>query len=300
MVKESFTKLRHCPAGKYLYESNDTCYNCEQGKYNHGSTNDNIIVEKCYTIPKNAEFIFLNSTDVQCKIGWVGIPVYEDGEYETGCTDAGAPTPPPTKKIPPTTFPIDYAKITQYPSQWPSRQPTKFPTLWPSKYPSKWPTIFPTDVPNIPEQCKKCWEHLKNRTIFPSTSPSFAPSISPTFMPSLKPSTLMPTGLLTLIPSTSPIMFPSISPTMSPFKISESTTVNTFTNTDCNNICCLLWIIFYCLLGAGGIVYFTMKRCKKPRSSRIEDDNSTGIIMVGIETDTAPLQQNDSLQVSNT
>ena len=86
--------MDECPPGTFFNEDTETCLPCVNESYNHGFSSYTIY--KCYNIPKDAEFSYLNSTDVQCAPWWVGTPIYEDGEYEGGCIDAGEPSPPTT------------------------------------------------------------------------------------------------------------------------------------------------------------------------------------------------------------
>ena len=83
-----------CGPGYYFDMPRDICLPCSLGTYNHGI---NKVLDACYTIPEGAAFMFFNATDVVCRDGWVGAPIYEDGEYEEGCQDAGdGPTMPPS------------------------------------------------------------------------------------------------------------------------------------------------------------------------------------------------------------
>ena len=115
--------MDECPPGTFFNEDTEICVPCVNGTYNHGFSSYTIY--KCYNIPKDAEFTYLNATDVQCAPWWVGKPIYEDGEYEEGCVDAGEP----------------------------SFSPTLIPTLIPTSHPS--PFIAPRELPPPPlnENC---------------------------------------------------------------------------------------------------------------------------------------------------
>ena len=76
-----------CSAGKRQYQ--DTCIPCKKGTYNHGSMPKDRTF--CYNIIPDSEFSYLNITNVQCSPGYIGIPEYEDGEYETGCIIDNSP-----------------------------------------------------------------------------------------------------------------------------------------------------------------------------------------------------------------
>ena len=152
MVKER--KFIPCPPGKHIDDNIEICIECENQTYNHGNMHPDR--DFCYSIPSNTEFKYFNSTDVLCKEGWVGEPIYEDGEYEFGCVDGGDgdETSIPSEKP---TINIDLHTPTGYPSKRPTKYPTRFPTRYPSRYPSSFPTQFPS-------------EHT-------SLSPSLSPSI---------------------------------------------------------------------------------------------------------------------------
>ena len=48
-------------------------------------------LHQCYSII-DREILYVNKTSVKCAPGWTGIPIYDDGEYEEGCIDAGEPS----------------------------------------------------------------------------------------------------------------------------------------------------------------------------------------------------------------
>ena len=98
--------LTPCPPGHHLDLNSpiDACVKCEKGTYNHGGMPRPR--EFCYTIPEKAEFAYLNSVDVRCRTGWMGIPIYHDGEYEEGCVDVPEPSPTLFPASSPTTIPI--------------------------------------------------------------------------------------------------------------------------------------------------------------------------------------------------
>ena len=128
----SMRDVHPCGPGRYNYEN--YCFDCPNGKYNHGGCRfeNEYCEERCYSII-DREITYLNSTDVVCSLYWMGTPIYEDGEYETGCIDAGEG---------PTSYPTRYP--TGYPSLNPSSGPSLYPTNDPSNYPSRRPTYKAT------------------------------------------------------------------------------------------------------------------------------------------------------------
>ena len=71
-----------CDAGERRV--NDECIPCESGTYNHGNAHHE--KEDSYIV-KDREIVYKDRFSVKCAPGWVGIPFYEDGEYEGGCYD---------------------------------------------------------------------------------------------------------------------------------------------------------------------------------------------------------------------
>ena len=72
-----------CPPGTHFSDHN-LCVPCSKGRYNHGNmTWDR---DHCYDIV-NREISYFSSTEVRCQQYWFGTPVYEDGEYQSGCVD---------------------------------------------------------------------------------------------------------------------------------------------------------------------------------------------------------------------
>ena len=135
-----------CTAGYYLYER--ACLPCPMETYNHGGLP---YLETCYRIVAR-EITYLSTTDVMCAPGWAGIPRYEDGEYQDGCVDAGAPTFSPTHRPPTTDVPTQRPTrlpTTHGPTQRPTSRPTQRPTRLPTQRPtSLLPYIPPTNLPD--------------------------------------------------------------------------------------------------------------------------------------------------------
>jgi len=99
-----------CPSGTFFDDHTEICKPCPNNTYNHGAKFFNL--HQCYSIV-NREILYLNSTAVQCAPGWKGVPIYEDGEYEMGCIDAGPPSFSPIWSL--TTHPSSFN--TPFPTQ---------------------------------------------------------------------------------------------------------------------------------------------------------------------------------------
>ena len=112
-----------CPPGMHHYIETEVCIPCNKGRYNHGGMP--YLRNMCYNIPEDVEYEYLNITDVACRAWWIGLPIYEDGEYNEGCVDAPEPSPkPPTQRL--TALP------TFEPTALPTFEPTAIPTIMPS------------------------------------------------------------------------------------------------------------------------------------------------------------------------
>jgi len=111
--------------------------------------------EWCYAIPPNQnEFKYLDKINVQCGIGYIGAPLYHNGEYEFGCVDDpkyGYPTDTPSG----------------IPSFIPSGAPSFIPSDTPSFIPSNTPSFIPSNTPSL----------------IPSDPPSAASHANPTLSP---------------------------------------------------------------------------------------------------------------------
>jgi len=155
-----------CDPGYHFDMPTDICLPCSPGTYNHGIKK---VLDTCYTIPPGAEFMFFNATDVICSNGWVGIPIYEDGEYEEGCRDVDDGPPPSFHPVP-------------YPSLAPSLVPSFAPSFDPSLAPSLAPSLdlcnmqwSEADLPLIC-QCIMAASASNTTTYYPTFAPS--PAIS--------------------------------------------------------------------------------------------------------------------------
>ena len=78
-----------CPSGTFFDDHAEVCRPCPNNTYNHGTKFLNL--HQCYSII-DREILYVNKTSVKCAHGWTGIPIYDDGEYEEGCIDAGEPS----------------------------------------------------------------------------------------------------------------------------------------------------------------------------------------------------------------
>ena len=78
-----------CPSGTFFDDHAEVCRTCPNNTYNHGTKLFNL--HQCYSII-DREILYVNNTAVKCASGWTGIPIYDDGEYEEGCVDAGEPS----------------------------------------------------------------------------------------------------------------------------------------------------------------------------------------------------------------
>lgn len=78
-----------CPSGTFFDDHIEICRQCPGDTYNHGTKFFSL--HQCYSIV-NREILYVNNTSVKCAPGWTGIPIYDDGEYEDGCVDAGEPS----------------------------------------------------------------------------------------------------------------------------------------------------------------------------------------------------------------
>ena len=114
-----------CSPGHRYNEDIDICVDCESGRYNHGGMP--FLRDVCYDIPEDAEYEYLSSTNVHCRRGWRGNPVYEDGEYNAGCVDVPSDAPPSETDIP-SNAPT-FESLTESPSVVPTWHPTVRPTL---------------------------------------------------------------------------------------------------------------------------------------------------------------------------
>ena len=138
-----------CPPGMHHYIETEVCAPCNKGRYNHGGMP--YLRGMCYDIPEDVEYKYLNSTDVACKVWWIGTPIYEDGEYNEGCVDAPEPTPKPP---------------TQSPIMIPTFIPTNIPTLEPIAHPTTMPSVNGGWTPwgkCVPLQYE-CGMGIQNRT----------------------------------------------------------------------------------------------------------------------------------------
>jgi len=168
------------------------CIPCKRNTYNQGAMP--IERTKCYSITQPA-ITYINSTSITCSDGWEGIPIYKDGEYQSGCIISDTIHLPPislcgicpyTKK--PTPYPTK--KPTPYPTKYPTRFPTKYPTRFPTKYPTKKPTSVQTSRPSpnptrIPtsKPTKKPSKKKKKPTPYPTVYPTKDPTKQPTKQP---------------------------------------------------------------------------------------------------------------------
>ena len=129
---------RQCLAGTYWQDEEERCLPCPSGKYNHGGA---IPGSTCFFIV-DREITYCNRTAVICSQGWVGVPEYDDGEYESGCVDG---PPPDLPTMGPTT-------------QSPSSLPTLPPTVATSS-PSM-PTWQPVTLQPTPVTGAHCFNYV--------------------------------------------------------------------------------------------------------------------------------------------
>ena len=164
-VIPTFNPWKLCPPGKHHDGGHpEICLDCSGTTYNHGGMH--YAREWCYAIPPNQnEFKYLDKINVQCGIGYIGAPLYHNGEYEFGC--------------------VDDPKY-GYPTDTPSGIPSFIPSGAPSFIPSDTPSFIPSNTPSF----------------IPSNTPSFIPSNTPSLIPSDPPSaashanpTLSPTSI---------------------------------------------------------------------------------------------------------
>ena len=134
-VIPTFNPWKLCPPGKHHDGGHpEICLDCSGTTYNHGGMH--YAREWCYAIPPNQnEFKYLDKINVQCGIGYIGAPLYHNGEYEFGCVDDpkyGYPTDTPSG----------------IPSFIPSGAPSFIPSDTPSFIPSNTPSLIPSDPPS--------------------------------------------------------------------------------------------------------------------------------------------------------
>ena len=83
-----------CPPGMQQDSWEEWCIPCPEKTYNHG----NLPWEgRCWDI-NDPEILYLNRTDVQCKVDTSQTLSYEHGEYNGGCADRTTPCPPGYRK----------------------------------------------------------------------------------------------------------------------------------------------------------------------------------------------------------
>ena len=275
-----------CPAGlRTDIKDENRCIPCEKGTYNHGNMPP--LLTFCYKIFDDAVFVYLNATDVQCKKHWVGIPFYEDGEYEGGCVDNDPTTvpiviPSPYEKLTKTPF----SKIpTGFPSTtFPSRRPSKLPTMYPS---SKYPTYFPSSPPSFFPSRKPS----KFPTNFPSLYPTFSPSSMPTFLCNLNPEHKLPKECMLCIEDLYNItIFPTEMPTPLP---SREPSIKEVIKTDI-----LPWMLFGGLLFIQCFCAFVLWGRQRRHRPLLQDQvNEIALVAMQTENDrvTQNLPRNDSL-----
>ena len=116
----------------------ELCVPCKHNTYNHGQMP--FERTECYSITQ-PEITYTNSTSITCSDGWAGIPIYKDGEYQSGCIISDAQYLPPISLC-------GACPYTKQPTPYPTKFPTKFPTRFPTKYPAKKPTSIQTSHPS--------------------------------------------------------------------------------------------------------------------------------------------------------
>ena len=105
-------KRNRCPAGRRRSPSRlgAKCIDCLEGRYNHGGMVPSRT--SCFKVPDGAEFLYAGPDGVACNAAraFGGVPIYVDGEYETGCVacdESGCP--PALPSIAPTPTPTPHA-----------------------------------------------------------------------------------------------------------------------------------------------------------------------------------------------